>query len=227
MRNLMHTTKKRLTPLLAASVLLTGGIGASILFTGGTADASPCTGAETDGTACSITGTLNMTGGTLTFTAPPALGWSETVNGLDRQLVDPTAADQTYQVDDATGTAPGWHVTVAAGQFASTGTGTPTLPNAATFSTNGSVTSMTATTAPSGTCTAGSTCTVPTDTTGYPVAITTGATAVNIYDASAGTGAGTITIGATTPVGWWLNVLSNATQGTYISTVSLELISGP
>jgi len=70
-----------------------------------------------------------------------------------------------------------------------------------------------------------------TDTTTYPVAVTTGAavTPVNIYDASALTGLGTITIGSpgTDPVGWWLNVLSNAIQGTYTSTVSMELVSGP
>ena len=224
MRYLLSTTKKRFIPLLGASVLLTGGIGASVLFAGGTADAATCPA----GTACTITGTLNVTSGALTLTAPPALGWSETVNGLDQHLVDPTPADQTYQVDDATGTAPGWHVTIAATQFTS---GANVLADAGTFSTNGSITTQASTTPPTAACVTGSTCTLPTDTTVYPVAITTGAavTAVNIYDASAGTGAGTINIGypGTAPVGWWLNVPSNTLQGTYTSTVSLELNSGP
>jgi hypothetical protein len=62
------------------------------------------------------------------------------------------------------------------------------------------------------------------------VAITTASgTPVNIYDASALTGLGTIVIGSPglNPVGWWLNVPSNTIQGTYTSTVSLELVAGP
>ena len=171
-----------------------------------------------------------MISGTLTLIAPPALGWGETVNGLDQHLVDTTTADQTYQVNDATGTAPGWHVTISATQFTDAA-GPYYLLDAGTFATNGSVASMTAITAPTAACFSGSTCTLPTDTTGYPVAITTGAavTPVNIYDASALTGLGTITIGSpgANPVGWWLNVPSNTIQGTYVSTVTLELVLGP
>jgi hypothetical protein len=232
MRNLISTGKKRLMPLLAASALLTGGVGASLLFAGGTADAVACPGTPVlAGTSCSITGTLIITSGTMTLTPPPALGWSETVNGLDKTLVDPTVADQTYQVDDATGTAPGWHVTVAATTFTSADVGTHPLSDTGTFLTNGSLGAITNTTAPTAACTGGSTCTLPTNTTTYPVAITTGAavTPVNIYDASALTGLGTITVGSpgANPVGWWLNVPSNTIQGTYTSTVSLELVAGP
>jgi WxL domain surface cell wall-binding len=231
MGNLIRMAKGRFTPLLGACVLFTGGISASVLLGAGTAQAVPCpVGPEAAGTACTITGTLVITSGTLTLTAPPALGWTETVNGLDQTLVDPTVADQTYQVNDATGTAPGWHVTIAATQFATAGS-THTLADAGTFSTNGSLAAMTDATAPTAACTALSTCTLPTDGTTYPVAITTGAavTPVNIYDAAALTGLGTITIGSpgADPVGWWLNVPSNTIQGTYTSTVSLELISGP
>ena len=90
---------------------------------------------------------------------------------------------------------------------------------------------MAAATAPTAACLAGSTCTPPTDTTTYPVAIITGTavTGVNIYDASALTGTGTITIGlpGADAVGWWLNVPSNTIVGTYTSTVTLTLISGP
>jgi hypothetical protein len=166
----------------------------------------------------------------MTLTPPPALGWSETISGADQTLFDPTLADQTYAVNDATGTAPGWHVTVAATQFTSTGTGTHPLANTGTFATNGSVGAMTDTTAPTAACAGTSTCTLPTNTTTYPVAITTASgTPVNIYDASALTGLGTIVIGSPglNPVGWWLNVPSNTIQGTYTSTVSLELVAGP
>jgi len=227
----IRKTKKRLLSLLAVSVLLTAGTGASLLFTGGTADAAACAGPTLAGTACTITGTLIVTSGTMTLTAPPALGWAETINGADQTLVDQTVADQTYTVDDATGTAPGWHVTIAATQFTSAGTGTHPLPNSGTFATNGSIGAMTDATAPTAACAGTSTCTLPTDTTTYPVAITTGTavTPVNIYDASALTGLGTIVIGSpgADPVGWWLNVLSNTIQGTYTSTVSLELVAGP
>jgi hypothetical protein len=231
MGNPIRKTRKRLLPLLAASVLLTGGIGASLLSAGGTAQAATCPGTPVPaGTACSITGTLIITSGAMTLTPPPALGWSETISGADQTLFDPTLADQTYAVNDATGTAPGWHVTVAATQFTSTGTGTHPLANTGTFATNGSVGAMTDTTAPTAACAGTSTCTLPTNTTTYPVAITTASgTPVNIYDASALTGLGTIVIGSPglNPVGWWLNVPSNTIQGTYTSTVSLELVAGP
>lgn len=231
MRNSIPTSKKRFMPLMSASVLLAGGIGASLLFAGGTADAAACAGATPSGTACTITGTLIVTSGSMTLTAPPALGWNETINGADQTLFDPTVADQTYQVDDATGTAPGWHVTIAATQFTSAGAGTTPLPDTGTFSSNGSLGAITDTTAPTAACAGASTCTLPTNTTTYPVAITTGTavTPVNIFDASALTGLGTIVIGSpgANPVGWWLNVLANIIQGTYTSTVSLELVTGP
>lgn len=66
--------------------------------------------------------------------------------------------------------APGWHSTVSATTF-TTGGGTPhTLADTGTFSTNGSVTSISGTGAPTAACASGSTCTVPTNTTTYPVA---------------------------------------------------------
>jgi|ERR1017187_1481532 hypothetical protein len=231
MRNLIRITKERTIPLLGVCVLFTAGISASVLLGAGSAQAATCPGTPVAaGTPCSITGTLTMLSGTLTLTVPTALAWGETVNGLDQHLVDATTADQTYQINDATGTAPGWNVTVAATQFTDAA-GPYTLADALTFATNGSVSSMTSTLAPTAACTSGSTCTLPTDTTTYPVAITTGVavTPVKIYDASALTGLGTITIGSpgANPVGWWLNVPSNTIQGTYTSTVTLELVQGP
>jgi hypothetical protein len=241
MRNLISAAKSRLIPLLVASVLLSGGIGASVLLTGGhgtsvmltaeTADADACA----VGADCTITGSLGMTAGALTLTSPTSLTWAETVTGLDQKLVDTTTADQTYQVNDSRGTAPGWHVTVSATTFTSVSPAA-TLANTLTFSTNGSITSMAATTAPTAACLTGSTCTVPTSPVvpvAYPVTITAGAAAsaapVNIYDTALGTGTGTINVGLPggAPVGWWLNVPSNTIVDTYISTVSLELITGP
>ena len=215
-------------------MLLTGGIGACVLVTGGhgtsvrlmadTANAAACPA----GTGCAITGTLGMTGGVQTLTAPGSLGWTEAVTGLDQQLADTLPADQTYQVNDSLGT--GWHVTVSATTFTS---GTHTLLDTGTFATNGSVASMAANAAPTATCLTGSTCTLPNDTSvTYPVPIITAATtptAWTIYDATIGTGTGTITIGApgAAAVGWWLNVPSNTIVGSYTSTVTLELLATP
>jgi len=134
-------------------------------------------------------------------------------------------------VDDATGSGAGWNVTVSATTFTSVAPAA-TLANAGTFSTNGSIAAQTATTAPTAACTSGATCTVPTDTTTYPVAITTAATsptAVKIYDTSVATGLGSINIGlpGAAAVGWWVAVPANAVPATYTSTVTLEVITAP
>ena len=223
-------TGKRPVRLLGACLLLAGGVGTSVLLSAGAGQAAACGSATVAGTPCTLTGTLTLISGSLTLTSPTALTWSGTLNGLDLHLVDATVAHQSYLVDDATGTATGWHVTVSATTF--TTTGSLTLANTGTFVTNGSITSVTATVPPTAACLSGSRCTLPTNTTTYPVAITTAASApaaVTIYDTSAGSGLGSINIGApgTNPVGWWLNVPSNTTPGTYTSTVTLEIIAGP
>jgi len=209
-------------------VLLSAGLGAAVLLGGGAADAVACGTAIAAGTACTLTGTLGVTTGTLTMTSPSALAWSATETGLDQQLVDPTTAHQSYLVNDATGSGAGWHVTVSATTFT---TGTYTLANTGTFVSTGSTASETATTAPTAACSTGSTCTLPTDTTTYPVAITTAPTspaAVTIYDTSAASGLGSITIGiGALPVGWWVNVPASTKAGTYTSTISLTIISAP
>jgi hypothetical protein len=232
MRHLVRITRRRVVPILGACALMTAGIGVSAFTMAPAADAAACSGPVPAGTACTITGTLTMTSGTLTLTSPTAVGWTETVNGLDQTVVDTTAADQSFQVNDSTGTAPGWHITASATTF-TTGAPIHTLGNTGTLAANGSLTAITATTAPGAACATNSTCTLPTNTTTYPVAITTAATtptAVNIYDTSALTGAGTINIGASSAgaaVGWWLNLPSNTIVGTYTSTMSLEIISAP
>lgn len=41
---------------------------------------------------------------------------------------------------------------------------------------------------------------------------------------------GQMVIGGSTapnPVGWWVNVPASATAGSYISTITMEIISGP
>jgi hypothetical protein len=185
----------------------------------------------------------------MNLTPPAGLAWGAPITGADQSMIDTTAADQTYTVLDATGTAPGWNVTASATPFAVatlvTG-GAPvgtTLGTAgattSTFFTNGSASDPASTLAPDANCSTGSTCTPPTNllaTAGYPVTITAGQAASTapevIYDAAVATGLGTIVIGnngatGTNPVGWWLNVPSNTIAGIYTSTVSVQLNSGP
>jgi hypothetical protein len=177
---------------------------------------------------CTLTGTLGVTTGTLTMNVPTALAWTAVENGTDQQIVDPTPAQQSYLVNDATGSGAGWHVTISATTFT---TGPLSLATTGSFVTTGSVTSETAVTAPTAACSTGSTCTLPTNTTTYPVAITTAASTPptsTIYDTSAATGLGSITIGiGALPVGWWVNVPASTKVGTYTSTISLTLVSGP
>ena len=168
----------------------------------------------------SATGTLSMA------TEPTALGWGVTMNGLDSKLIDTTPAPTFFTVNDATGSGAGWNVNVSATNFT---TGTKSLASAGSLAFTGSVGSVTSTTAPDGTCGAG-TCTAPVNTTTYPVNITTAAsspTPVKIFDTAANSGMGTILVGASNPTSWWLNVPANTYAGTYTSTITWQLTSAP
>jgi hypothetical protein len=175
-----------------------------------------------------LTATAALTAGTLTLAAPASLAWAATLNGNNQSLVDTTAADQQYTVNDATGSGAGWHVTTSATTFTN---GTHTFPDTGTFVTNGSTSSVTGTTAPTATCSGA--CTLPTNSITYPVAVTTAATTptpVTIYNAAAASGLGEVVIGgsaAANPVGWWVNVPASASAGSYTSTVTMAIISGP
>jgi hypothetical protein len=189
----------------------------------GLAGATACGTAVAAGSTCTMTGTLTLSGGTLSLTSPSQLGWSGTLTGSNLSLYDTTAAEQTLSVNDATGSGAGWKVAVSATTFT---TGSKTLANAGTFTINGSTSTSSASTAPTATC-AGGTCTAPTDNTTYPVAVTTAASSPSqytIYDTAASTGLGSFTI---SPVGWWLAVPASTVAGTYTSTVTMEVTSGP
>jgi hypothetical protein len=177
-----------------------------------------------------MTGTLTVSAGALTLTSPASLTWSATLTGTNQSVVDVVGADQQYTVNDATGSGAGWHVTVAATTFTN---GTHTLPDTGTFVTTGSTTSISATAAPTATCAAGTTCTLPTNSTTYPIGITTAATAptaVTIYSTAAATGVGQVVIGGSgsaNPVGWWINIPASASAGAYTSTVTMAVVSAP
>jgi hypothetical protein len=225
MTNPMRRPGGRGGAALLGAFLLLAGTGLPVLLSAGPAQASGCGSGEPAGTSCTLTGTLSLSGGTLTMNPTTQLGWTGTLTGLNQYLVDTTIGDQSYVVDDATGSQLGWHVTVSATQF--TTSGSLMLSNSGTFSTDASTSNADDTTdKPTAACSTGATCTLPTNNTTYPVAITTGGTptAYTIYDTQANSGLGSVTVG---PVGWWLYLPANTLPGTYTSTVTLELISAP
>jgi hypothetical protein len=231
MKNWARLTMRRRS-LAGVCLLLAGGVGGPyLLLAAEPASAVSCGAAEPAGTPCTLTGTVGLTGGSLTLTAPSSLTWAATLNGQDQQLVDATTGDTQYGVNDATGSGAGWHVTASATTFTS---GSLTLANAGTLSTNGSTSSVSSTTVPGSQCnTSGgaNTCVLSASTASYPVAITTAAstpTAFTIYDDSANAGMGSITVGTSAhPVGWWVSVPSSAAAGTYTSTITMAIVSGP
>jgi hypothetical protein len=170
---------------------------------------------------------LTLTTRYVSLTPPSALRWTTAALG-GTAVVDTVAEDQAYSVVDATGTNAGWNVAVSATTFTD---GTHTLPDAGTFSINGSLTSAVASIAPSVTCT--TICTAPVNSLSYPIAIptaATGPTAVRIFSAAAGSGAGSFTIGGSStsaPLGWWVHLPTAAYAGTYTSTITFSISTGP
>jgi hypothetical protein len=213
---------------LAASILAAGLL--AVMAGGAPALATACGTAIAAGTSCTMTGTLTLGGGTLALTSPSSLTWASTLTGANATVVDAQPGDQQLTVNDATGSGSGWHITTSATTFT---TGTKTLANAGTFVFTGSTSSISATTAPTSACVVAGACTTPTDTTTYPVAITTATsspTPSTTYDTAAGSGIGQIQIGGSAtanPVGWWLNIPGNTFAGTYTSTITMQIISGP
>ena len=225
-------------------------------ITGYTATTSPsaltCT--TTGATSCTITGLTASTSYTITvtvtasptgsatsspisvatvaavlqLTSPTSLTWSLTGSGINQAIVDSLSGDQQLTATDNTGSGAGWHITVSATTFTA---GTHTLPNTGAIVFTGSTSSPASTSAPSTAC-VGS-CTLPADTTAYPLAISTAASSpasYTVYDTQAGTGLGQVTIGRSSsanPVGWWAMVPGSAYAGSYTTTVTLQVVSGP
>lgn len=163
--------------------------------------------------AVAATGTATISAGSLGFvSAPPNVSFSTTLNGLDQTLTSAQAID----VGDATGSGTGWNLTGTSTTF-TTGGGTPHLLST-------SATSLTA--APTDVCDSGATCTLATNGVTYAYVLPAGAsapTATKFYNAAANTGLGNQTI---TP-SWKLAVPASTFAGTYTSTWTISLVSGP
>jgi hypothetical protein len=163
--------------------------------------------------AGATTASETLTAGSLGFASAPGNVTfpGTTLNGANKTV---TAA-QAFDIADATGSGAGWNITATSTTFTS---GTHTLPTSAT--TIGSSPG-----AP--TCDASVTCTVGGPTTvSYPYSLpaaATAPTATKLFNAPAGTGMGDQTV---TPT-WTLAIPANAYAGSYTSTWTLSLVSGP
>lgn len=158
-------------------------------------------------TAVAVAGTLTATatisgaaGISLSLPANPSI--TDTLTGADQTV--------TYApvlgVVDATGLGNGWNLTIAATVF-DDGLGHTFAP--------GSVSAV------ASACTAGSTCTAPTNSITYP--LTVSGTAAKVFNAAASTGLGKVNVTPTVGV----SIPGNAYAGTYTSTVTLAVVSGP
>ena len=165
------------------------------------------------GSAEAATVSANFTGGSLALVSTPNFpSFSATLNGTD-QAVTVNSGD-TIDVGDATGSGTGWKVQGTSTTFA-TASPVNTLPTTATHVTGVSVA-----------CDSSVTCTTASTNVSYPYTLPAGGsapTATTFYNATANTGMGNQTI---TPT-WTLVVPGNAFAGTYSSTWTISLVSGP
>ena len=153
-------------------------------------------------------GTSGCNSGGLSFTPPSTLSWpSTTLTGRDQSITTPLSLSPS----DETGSGAGWNLTATSTTFTS---GTHTLPTTAA--------SITAASATAGT----GNCSLPSNQISYPVTVPAGTTApmgAKVFDAAGGSGAGPVNVSLTAA----LNVPGNARSGTYTSTWTLTLSSGP
>ena len=151
---------------------------------------------------------LNVGTGTLGATASGSPTFGLTLTGLDQT---PTYT-LPIEVTDTRTTSLGWNLTITSTQFT---TGSATLPTTAS-----TITGV------SSACNTGSTCTTPTNSVTFPVSVPAGAgppTAVKFYNAAANTGTGIVDSTPTVHVA----VPANSKAGSYSSTLTVSVVSGP
>jgi hypothetical protein len=164
----------------------------------------------TSAPAATATATGTLSGSTLSLTTSAAPTFSADLDSGDST---PTFT-VPLTIQDTRGTGAGWNATITSTQF-KTGGGSPsTLP------TNSSTLTGVVSACASGTCTN------PTNALSYPIAVPAGSTAptaVKFFNAAANTGMGkftnTPTIGVFVP--------QSSLAGTYTSTLTISIVSGP
>lgn len=163
-------------------------------------------------TAFAATATQQVTAGSLSFinSTPGDVTFpGVTLDGSDKT----NTQTQAFNVSDATGSNAGWNITATSTTFTSGGN---TLPTTAT----------TIQSAPAIACDGGVGCTPATNAISYPYTLpanTVAPTATKMFNASAATGMGNQTI---TPT-WTLAIPASTAAGTYASTWTFTLVSGP
>lgn len=165
--------------------------------------------------AAAVAGTITASA---SVTGAGSLGLSHgataSVSAVTLDGTDQTASYTIpLSITDARGNGSGWNGTITSTTF--------TDASSHTLSTTAS--SMTAV---SSSCVAGGTCTNPTNAISYPLTVPAGATAptaVKFFNAAANTGMGRFTVTPSISV----SVPGNAYAGTYSSTVTVAVASGP
>ncbi len=160
-------------------------------------------------TTADFTATQPVQAGTLSFvTPPPALSFgTATLTGFDISLT----ATQPLDIGDSTGSGNGWSITLSNTPFT---TGSHSLSSA----------DFTAAAPAAPVCDAGATCTIATWSSNvvYPYVLP-GSTGTKFISAAALTGMAD----QSTAVVWTAAIPANAYDGTYSSTWTLTLVSGP
>ena len=163
--------------------------------------------------------TANWGAHTIAVRDAAAAGLSVSMSGSPSFSANLNSGDTTATfsvpafVLDTRTTNPGWQLTVTSTHFT---TGTRTLPATAT-----EITSVSG-----AACDSANPCVLPTNTVALPVGVPAGATAptaVKFFNAAANTGEGGIDMS----VGFSVEVPQSAYAGTYSSTVTVSVVSGP
>ncbi len=190
--------------------------------------------------SCTSAGTVTLTTGTLTMVAPPTLTWGAHITGATQTIYDTLDSDTALDVLDLRGlaaadTGSGWNITATATAFGSTHGPIPDTTGGQVLAFGGGGTTGTAANVPSSVCvTAGGCVPATTSLTTFPLFIPTdGTTSVKIYNATAGTGTGTVQVGsnlavpATNPAVWSVTLPATLPADTYTSTITTTVSAGP
>lgn len=205
-RRVMHIRKSRLAAALAALGL---GVGA-LAFSAGTAFASP--------SPATSAVSADITGGTMSITAPSSLSFAATLDGSNQSLSQPAIIG----ANDNTGTGDGWDVTVVSTALETSATTPVVIGSGWTVGVNGSASSATSTTAPAVTDNGSGSYTAPSGNTAtYPVSVpgvhgASSPTPASVFTAAAGSGMGDFNLAADV----WQSIPANALAGTYSATSS-------
>jgi hypothetical protein len=165
--------------------------------------------------AASAATSANVTA-TATVTGAAALSLSSSATPSLTNLLDGSDQNATYtfplSITDARGNGAGWNATITSTSF--------------TSGSNSLATSASAITLVSSSCVSGGTCTAPTNSLSYPLTVPAGATApaaVKFFNAAANTGMGRFTVTPSVSVA----IPGNSFAGSYSSTVTVAVVSGP